>query len=29
MQPYQKHYNLVGNDFMRRCAEAIVTAMGH
>lgn len=28
-QPYQKHYNLVGNDFMRRCAEAIVTAMGH
>ena len=29
MRPYQKHYNLVGNDFMRRCAEAIVTAMGH
>lgn len=29
MQPYQKHYNFVGNDFMRRCAEAIVTAMGH
>lgn len=29
MRPYQQHYNLVGNDFMRRCAEAIVTAMGH
>lgn len=29
MMSYQKHYNLVGNDFMRRCAEAIVTAMGH
>ena len=29
MQPYQKHYNFVGNDFMHRCAEAIVIAMGH
>lgn len=29
MRTYQKHYNLVSNDFMRRCAEAIVTAMGH
>ena len=29
MRPYQKNYNFVGNDFMRRCAEAIVTAMGY
>lgn len=27
--PYQKHYNLAGNDFIHRCAEAVVTAMGH
>lgn len=26
--PYQKHYNLAGNAFIHRCAEAVVTAMG-
>lgn len=28
-QPYQKHYNLVGNAFIDECAEAVVTAMGY
>jgi hypothetical protein len=26
---YQIHYHLAGNEFIDRCAEAVVTAMGH
>lgn len=28
-RPYQKHYNLAGNAFIDKCAEAVVRAMGH
>jgi hypothetical protein len=26
---YQKHYNLAGNEFIDKCADAVVTAMGY
>lgn len=28
-QPYQQHYNLVGNAFIDQCAEEVVKALGH
>lgn len=26
---YQKHYNFAGNEFIEKCAEAVVQAMGY